>query len=247
MVLAGVQVVENVEEHLLGGVPQQEELDAGFVENGSEILLLGAHDALRRLHVAQIVEVEGHRPALACHGVGQIADLFHLQPEIGAVGAVLGEQFLAEGVVLVEIGEVDDALVAVGHVEPEIAGIERAVMHELEIVIVLGRIDRHAVGELREDVVEHLVDLGHVETRPCVDLLDELFIRHDRIVVRQGGTGLARENRGCRNGGKQDLAAQVAKKGYSFHHICPHLPKTTRQPIGLQCGQAVALRNGLLS
>ena len=58
------------------------------------------------------------------------------------------------------VAELHLAVIALERIEPDIAGIGGAVVHEPEIVIVLGGIDLHAVGKAVEDESEdgHRVD-----------------------------------------------------------------------------------------
>ena len=136
----------------------------------------GPQHVRRRLDRGQIVESEGDGLAGVRDAIGQRRGLLHRDALLRAehrvaifrIGIPIGRLFV--------VGEVHLALVAVGGGEPDVAGIDRAVLGEAEIEIVLGRIDLHALRQIfqhraehRERIVDrdaavaqHLADLGLV-------------------------------------------------------------------------------------
>ena len=115
----------------------------------------GLHDAGRRLHRGQVVQRKGHGLAGVRDAVGQRAGLLDADALLRAQHDVVALRLgVPVGRPLV-VGEVDLALIAVGGGEPDVAGIDRAVLGEAEVEVVLGRIDLDAIRQLLQHRAEH--------------------------------------------------------------------------------------------
>ena len=169
-------------------VEDEEELDARLVEDGADEDLVGAQLRLLRRGHADVVEHEGHGLALVGDGIGEPRHLLH------RYAVLRGDSFLPAVIVLelavlvvLEVAEMQDALVAVAGVEPEVAPDRTAVHVEVPVEIILRRIDddlfRQVVEDMRKD--RHLV----VEVELGIEPLDEFLIVGDGPGWLGGGFG----------------------------------------------------------
>ncbi len=157
----------------------EQEMEGGsrFIEHRPEIALALPNDALGRRDAREIVQVKGARPAVERHAINEIV----LPDHLNAVGrgeravARLGD--VAPHRVLHVIGEMQDAVVAIGHVEAHVAGILDPAGHEGEIVVVLGRIDLRLLGNGREDMAEDRHQVADIDLRGALQFLHGVLVQ----------------------------------------------------------------------
>src|SRR4029077_2791092 len=138
-------LVEDVVEDLVFGIVDEEKTDRGFIEDRPDEGLVRPERARRRLYAAQVVERKHDTLALVGDAIDQRLDLLHRDALRRIQDRVLHGRIVVPLRGVLEIGEDHLALVAIARIEPDVAGIADAVVHEAEVVIVLGRIDRHAL------------------------------------------------------------------------------------------------------
>src|SRR6185312_1658613 len=102
------------------------------------------------------------------------------------------------------IGEMQRDLVVFASLQSDIAGEGRAVMQELEIVIVLGRIYLHLIGQAAKYKGEHLQRISYVERIGARDILDVGLVRPEFrrrcILGARGRNQKRRDERGGKTG-----------------------------------------------
>jgi len=121
------------------------------------------------------------------HGSQQINVSAHVAVWYAIAALVLGAKPLSEKVsrtafllyilflqlaAIREIGEVQLAIVAIGAVEADIARIAHAILHEVKVVVILGGINFHALGQAAEHVAEHRQRIGKRQRGLRRQLLD---------------------------------------------------------------------------
>ena len=154
----------------------------------------------RRNDLGQVVQFEDDLLFAEGDAVDERLDLLD-QHAVRLVEHLVGERrvrlpFLQ----ILEIGEMQLALVAIHHVQPDVAGVAHALVIEVEIVVVLGRIDLHPIGQAFEHERQHRLGIGQRQRRLVGDVLDVVLVGVEprplcRRRSRQPPSGQARQTK----------------------------------------------------
>jgi hypothetical protein len=169
-------LVQNIMEDLEFWIVDQEEAHGGFVEDRTDVALVWTEHAGGRHDTREIVEFENDALAAERQPIHQAVELLHAKSRravehdvIKLLGAVpVGRLDL--------IGEMDPAAIARLVLQPDVAHVAHAAMIEAEIVIVLGRVDLHAVRKGIEHESKHRPRIGDLQAVSAVHILNHGFV-----------------------------------------------------------------------
>ena len=134
------------------GIEHEEKPDRRIVEDRTDELVVRSKRRRRRFDLRQVVERKDHALLAVTHPVGQRVDLLHRHAVRWAEDARGTIRVFQPRCAIFVIGEHHFAFGAQVRVDLDIAGVARAVEVEREVIVVLGRIDLHPLGQAAEHI-----------------------------------------------------------------------------------------------